>query len=352
MADNSNSSGCLGASIVAALFVCVIVFWSCFVKVPANAVGVRTNANGGVEKKDFPPGFVLCVPFLHTVRLWDPTWTNTYQHLNIRSSDQYITTVDVSVIFRIMPDKCHEIVSKFPDYSRIEQFVNFSLSNHANEILIKLKTEDFYNADVRDKATLDLKAKIEAQLTPEGLEVKSVLLRNIVYDKNYEELLIKKQIAGQTLSLETSKTEQTKGEMETEKIEKETEAEVTKIDEGTKQEVENRIAQNMQDTNMMLQDAQLEAAKLTAKATSENRVKKSEAELLRANATAFGISALSKVYSKPGANFYFAQKALQGLKLGNIEVNSSLFNPLETEKLLKSLGLDIRASQVEKTATK
>ena len=68
-----------------------------------------------------------------------------------------------------------------------------------------------------------------------------------------------------------------------------------------------------------------------------------------AEATAAGTKALSLVYAKPGASYYFAQKAIQGIKLGNIEVNSSTFNPLETEKLLKALGLDIRIPQTPQT---
>lgn len=311
MPDNkSGKSGCVAAVIVALAFVSVLLLWTCFAKVPANAVGVRTNANGGIEKRDFPPGFVLCVPGLHSVRLWDPTWTNAYQHLNVRGSDQYITAVDVSVIFRIKPENCHEIAGKFSTYAAIEQNVDLSLSRYANEIL-----------------------------------------RNIKYDESYEKLLHKKQIAGQTLSLESAKTEQAIGEMETEKIKTDADAEVVKIVESIKQETENRTAANEQEANKLLQDAQLEAAVITAKAQSENRVKKSQAEFLRAEATAFGVAALARVYAKPGANFYFAQKSLSGLKLGNIEVNSSTFNPLDADHLLHALGLDLHAASPNSAPT-
>ena len=343
--SNSKSSGCTAAAIVAIAFCGVLFLWMCFTKVPANAIGVRTNINGGIEQMDFKPGYVMAIPFLHTVRLWDPTWTDVFQQLPVRSSDQYLTIVDVSVVFRIKPGKCYEVAGSFKLYSEIEQNVKLSLGNFANKILIKMKTEDFYNAEIRDKATAELKSAMDEQLEKWGLEVKSVLLRNIKYDENYETLLLNKQKAGQTLSLETSKTEQVKGEMETEKIRKEAEAEVAKLKEGITQDVANRTAVNEQEANNLLQDAMLESAVITAKATADNRVKKSEAELLRSSATAYGVAAMSKVYAKPGASYYFAQKALQGLKLGSIEVNSSTFNPLETEKLLKALGLDLRSAQ-------
>ena len=85
-----------------------------------------------------------------------------------------------------------------------------------------------------------------------------------------------------------------------------------------------------------------ESYDITAKVGSELQGK-SQAELLRAEATAYGIAELSKVYAKPGANYYFAQQALKGLKLGNIEVNSNTFNPLDADHLLRALGLDLHA---------
>ena len=33
---------------------------------------MRTLSNGGIEKKDYGPGYVLCIPGLHQVKLWDP----------------------------------------------------------------------------------------------------------------------------------------------------------------------------------------------------------------------------------------------------------------------------------------
>ena len=344
MADSMNkeTSGCVPALVAVLLFGAVLLLYICFYKVPANAIGVRTNTSGGVEMQDYPPGFVLCVPFLHSVRLWDPTWTNVFQRMEVRGSDQYKTSVDISVIFRIHPGKCHEVSKNFQDYSRIETLVQISLSQFANEILTEMKTEDFYNPNVRKEKTDAVREKMDEQLEKQGLEVKSVMLRNIVYDSNFEDQLLKKQIAGQTLSLEKAKVVQAEGETTTELIEKEAENKVIAINESLEQEVKNLKAINDQTVNKLQQDAQLAAAEVLAKAASNNRINKSKAELARAEATAAGMAALSRVYAKPGANFYFAQKSIQGLHLGNIELNSNTFNPLDTEKLMKALGVEIK----------
>lgn len=344
---NSGSSGCYAALFVALVFCAVMFLWTCFTKVPANTIGVRTLANGGIEKTDYGPGYVLCVPGLHQVKLWDPTWTNVYQHMEVRGSDQYKTTVDVSVILRIHKDKCHEVAGKFQGYDRIKARVLTSLSQYANEILTQMKTEDFYNAKLRDEKTAQMQQLMDTQLEELGLEVKSVLLRNIIYDPTYEEQLLKKQLAGQTRDLEDALTKQTIGETETELIGKQADAEVLSIKESQEQEIANLKAEMDQQCSETMQKAQLKAEAITATAKASKRTNVAKADAIKAEAMAAGTKALSLVYAKPGASYYFAQKAIQGIKLGNIEVNSSTFNPLETEKLLKALGLDIRIPQTQ-----
>lgn len=349
-APNSSSGvtsgpGCYAAIFVALVFCGVMFLWTCYTKVPANTIGVRTLSNGGIEKKDYGPGYVLCIPGLHQVKLWDPTWSNVYQHMDVRGSDQYKTAVDVSVILRIHKDKCHEVAGKFQGYERIKARVLTSLSQYANEILTQMKTEDFYNAKLRDEKTAQMQKLMDLQLEELGLEVKSVLLRNILYDPTYEDQLLNKQLAGQTRDLEDALTKQTIGETETELIGKQADAEVLNIKENQEQEIANLKAETEQACNKIAQDAQLKAEAITAKAKADKRTNTAKADTIKAEATAYGTKALSLVYGKPGANYYFAQKALQGIKLGNIEVNSSTFNPLDTEKLLKSLGLDLHVPQ-------
>lgn len=345
MADStpSGKGGCIAAIIFALLIGGIILLSTFFVKVPPNAVGVRTRLSGGIEQVDFKPGYVLRIPGVHAVRLWDPTWTNWYRPTQVRGSDQYVTSVDVSAIFRIAPDKCHVIAGQFADYSGIEQRVDQLISLYANEILTKMNTEDFYNAKKREDNTKLMEEGMRGDLTKMGLELKSVLLRNIAYDKTFEEQLRKKQLAAQTKSLEEALTKQAVGEMDTELIEKKAKATVDSMMEKNKQEQESMKAETDREAAKLVQLAEQEAAKLTVAATSKKRQAEAEADLLRAKATAAGVAALSKVYAQNGAKYYFAQKALESLKLGQIEVNSTQFNPLDSEKLLKALGLDLSA---------
>ena len=345
--------GCFAAIALALMAVAVIGLWSCTVCVPANMVAVRTLLTStGIEDHDFKPGFVLCIPGFHKVKLWDPTWSNSYQTLQVRGSDQYTTTVDISVLYRIKPESAHIAAQNYQDYSHIEQSAKSALSKYANEILAQMSTEDFYNSKIRMQKAEETRLAMEKQLDPFGLEVKKVLLRNIVYDAKFEAQLLQKQLAGQRKSLEMALSQKATAETETSLISRRAEAEVKRIEESKQQEIENLKAETDRKIAQMIQDAKMESATLVAKSESQKRQKLAQAELVKANAAAKGTELMSKVYSQSGAQYYFARKALEGMKLGDIELNSNTFNPIDIERLLKAVGIDnpaVRASQPGQT---
>lgn len=321
----------------------VLFLATCTSKVPANMIGVRTMlTSSGVEEKDFEAGYVMSVPGLHRVNLWDPTWNDLKEILPIRGSDQYTTQVEMSVIWRIKPGSCHTVALHFRDEAHVAQLVKNTLNKYASEILAQLKTEDFYNPKLRNEKALEAQKGMDQQLADEGIEIKYLLLRNIVYDPKFEAQLLQKQLAGQRKNLESAKALMAGSQTQTELVRKDSAALVTRITEEQKQEIANLGADTDKQVAILLQDAQKQASEIRAKAESVKRQKISQAELTKATATAVGVEALSKVYERPGASFYFARKAIEGMKLGDIEVNSNSYNPLDSRKLLEGLGLEAR----------
>jgi len=337
-------AGCIAASMVVLAVLAVVFLGVCTVKIPADQFGVRTLlTSSGVEEKDHPPGYVLAIPGLHIVRAWDITWTDLKETLQIRGSDQYTTTVDISVLLRIQPGMCHKVAKSYENEDHVNKYARTLLNKYANEILAQMRTEDFYNSKIRDAKVLDAQQRMDKELNPLGIEVKNLLLRNIVYDPKFEQQLLSKQLAGQQKSLEMSKGKLAFAQTETELIQRKAEAEVKSIDEGKRQEIENLTADNERKITEITQDAKLTAASITAKAEGSKRQKIAQADLLKAKATATGTELLSRAYARPGATYYFAKQSLEGLALGEVELNSNNFNPLEMEKLLKALGLDLKA---------
>ncbi|HEY3323144.1 MAG TPA: SPFH domain-containing protein [Planctomycetota bacterium] len=339
-----SKAGCIAASVVVLLALGVLFLWTCTVKIKANEFGVRTKlTTSGVEEIDHAPGYVLAIPGLHTVRLWDITWTNLKETLQIRGSDQYTTTVDISVLLRIEPGMCHKVAKHYEDEEHVNKYARTLLNKYANEILAQMKTEDFYNPKVRDEKALAAEHAMSEQLKPVGIEVKNLLVRNIIYDPKFEEQLLQKQLAGQTKSLEVAKGKLAGAQTETELIQRKAEAEVKRTDETKRQEIENLTVETDRKINQITQDAKLEAANIIAKSESLKRQKTAEADFLKAKAQAMGTELLSRVYARPGASCYFARQAVENMSIAEVEVNSNTFNPLDSEKLLKALGLELHA---------
>jgi hypothetical protein len=344
MADGKNSR--FGWSMMAALILfalLVIGILTCTTKVPADKVGVRTLlTSSGVEDHDYPPGYVITIPGFHQVHLWDITWTNLRETLQVRGSDQYTTTVDISIMFRIKPGCCHVVAKRYRDEEHINKMALNILNKYANEILAQMKTEDFYNTKIRNDKSKEAQEAMDKQLSEEGLEVKNVLLRNIVYDQKFETQLLQKQLAGQRKSLEMAKGQLAGAQTETLLIARRAEAEVKSIEESKVQEIANLKAETDRKIVQITQDAKLKEAEIVSKAESARRQNLAQADLLKATAAAKGTELLSRVYARPGAPYYFARKALEGIKLGDVEVNSNIFNPIDTNALLKALGVDLR----------
>jgi regulator of protease activity HflC (stomatin/prohibitin superfamily) len=328
----------------------VLFLFTCTVKVPADQIAVRTvMTSSGIEEKDYRAGYVLAIPGLHKVKLWDPTWTNLKQSLSVRGSDQYTTEVDISVLYRIEPDHCHEVAKDYRDEEQVESRVKNMMNKYANEILAQMKTEDFYNSEIRDTMCGKAQKAIDAELRPNGIEVRAVLLRNIVYDPKFEDQLLQKQVAGQRKSLEMAKGLLAGAQTQLELIRRKAEADVKSIEENKTQETANLKADTERKVAQILQDAKLKSDAIVANAESERRQKLAQADFIKAKAQAEGIALMSKVYERPGASYYFARQAVENLKLGDIEVNSTYFNPLDSEILLRALGLDLQNLPAQRT---
>lgn len=344
MNDESKFSkpGCVITAMVVLVGLGVLFLWTCTVKVRADQIAVRTvMTSSGIEPKDYTAGYVLQIPGLHVVKLWDPTWTNLKQQLSVRGSDQYTTEVDISVLYRIEPGFCHKVAKDYRDEDQVESRVRNMMNKYANEILAQMKTEDFFNSDARDEKCALTQKAMDVELRPSGVEVRAVLLRNIRYDPKFEAQLLSKQIAGQRKSLEQAKGQLAGAQTQLELIRRKAEADVKTTDESKLQETQNLKAETDRQVEKLVQDAKLKSQVVVSQAESAKRQALAQAEFIKAKAQAEGTAAMSKVYASPGAPYYFARQAVENLKLGEIELNSSTFNPLDADRLLKALGLDL-----------
>jgi regulator of protease activity HflC (stomatin/prohibitin superfamily) len=175
-------------------------------------VGVRRSNVGGVVEQDLAPGWRLEILGLHKV----VELPSTYQFieftggdaLEIRTKDNNIVTLDISVPYRISPGQAYEIVeagNHAEDGSggfRFQRLTRETTIGVLREHLADLQSSDFYDTDRRAKVadrTLEL---LNERLEPLHVEANAILIRSVFFPPAYEQQLMQIQLNAQNKLLD------------------------------------------------------------------------------------------------------------------------------------------------------
>lgn len=118
--------------------------------------------------------------------------------LNIQTSEGYNVTVDISVLYRI--EDPYKVITQIGPGHLYEDAVVIPRSEQMlRKRLGELEAEEFYDAAKRDaKVALALKDLSES-MTPMGIKVLQVFVRNYVYDERYQNAIEQRKIQDQTV---------------------------------------------------------------------------------------------------------------------------------------------------------
>jgi hypothetical protein len=191
-----------------------------FATIAPGEVGVRQSAVSGVTDEDLEPGWHLRVPGLHKM-IYLPTayffldYTaddnlGPQDPLQIRTRDNNVVELDVSVPVRIRPGEAHAIVRagnhiKDGDLFRYQKLADQTTVSVLREELAHLESNGFYSTDQRvaiEKAALD---KLNAALKDLHLEAQAVLIRAVRFRPEYEKQLQQIQLNEQNKLLDAAK---------------------------------------------------------------------------------------------------------------------------------------------------
>jgi regulator of protease activity HflC (stomatin/prohibitin superfamily) len=199
-------------AIAAVLF--LVMFAPRFVKVvPPGHVSV-SDLFGEIDTEPVPAGFHVVNPLLrwHDFDVRENTHKESAQ---VPTRDQLQTKVDVSVQWRINPVMVSEIFAKV---GTREQAVAVYLVPKVRSLVREqgttiAKAEDFFLEETRSRLEVALKAGLTDYLTPLGIDIKAVLIRDInlppVLTKAIEQKKEREQaVERQKAELERFRTEQ------------------------------------------------------------------------------------------------------------------------------------------------
>ncbi|WP_432799898.1 prohibitin family protein [Poriferisphaera sp. WC338] len=181
--------------------------WS-FRTVPAGHVGVATLF-GKIQTEPYDEGLHSFINPLYKWTIYDVREKTHSEKAGVPSQDQLTTDLDVSVQYRINKAMAPQILG---DTGNVDQMIQVHLVPKVRSLLreqgksIK-RAEDFFLEETQQSLQDSLYTGLSEYLTPKGIEVKAVLLRDIRLPRFITQAIEKKKEREQAV-------EQQKAELE------------------------------------------------------------------------------------------------------------------------------------------
>lgn len=293
-----------------------------------DEIGVRRSLFSGVENQDLGQGRALVVPFIHTMyRL--PSVLHYQQYLgntalNLRTRENNVIDVDVTVVYEIIPGEAHQIVEEgFLD--NYDEKAASITKGFMREHLASMSNEDVQNPDKRVAVAQTAVAPLNLLLSQYHLRVieDGTAIRAIRFRPDYEQKLQDKQVYAVQARLDEAKGKESEARTLTDTDEK-------GIDRDVKVEVESWNAK----IEAAKSTYEIEIAELNAAALTYDRERRAEADAICSEASAIGRLAEAKAealgkrleaqaLSSPAGRTYSAIEAARNFQLGDIQLNST-----------------------------
>jgi len=197
-----------------------IVPWLFVDTVPPGKVGVRQSAVSGVTADDLQPGWHWAIPGLHKMFYlptsyffldYDKTSKGLQSSLDIRTKDNNVVELDVSVPVRIKPGLAHKIVEAGNHVKetngayRYQKLADQIAVSVLREQLAHLDSNGFYSTEKRIEIEDQALKMLNKSLDELHLEAQAVLIRAVRFRPEYEKQLQQIQLNVQNKLLDAAK---------------------------------------------------------------------------------------------------------------------------------------------------
>lgn len=215
-----------GLAKIARLYcIVVLVLWigpkACLATIEPDEIGVRQSNISGVDDEDLGPGWALRIPGVHRmIRL--PRRYNFLDYtgddvgpqdsLQIRTVDNNIVVVDVSVPYHITPGEGFHVVEKGnhreerEDFLRLQRLAEDTTVSVLRERLAKLTSAEWYDTERRREVAEETLGVLNESLSDYNVTAKVVLIRSVTFRTEYEKQLQQIQLNEQIKLLDLART--------------------------------------------------------------------------------------------------------------------------------------------------
>lgn len=333
-----------------------VIYLGFFENVPPARIGVKQNlwSGKGVVEADYGLGMHLGVTgvhrwyflparthFLNFTRESGPRdeVVQDTDPLEIRTTDGNIVTIDLTVSYRIREGQGHRIIAE-----GAQQFYRERVSSVVTAVLRselpKLTSEDLQETDKRTRRVSEILPVLDEQIAQYHCTADQILIRQIEFQKDYEDQLQEKQYLRQLANLDQALTFQAEEERTVNAIDRQIQAAELKLN----QEWEKRIQEKKSEYDVLV-------AQIRANAEVYARRTRAEGEAERVISTANGALAVEKAEAlrnelrtaaldSEGGRVLLALEAAEQLNLPTVVLNSddpAVPKILDLDSLVKML---------------
>ncbi len=202
----------------AALLLLLVAYNSCSVYVQAGQYGIKQVILGsgqGINADVYQPGLHWTTPGMERMHVFpadlqvlemsdkqgdhEPK-SNLRQvpAIKIQTSEGYTVSVDITVLYRI--EDAYKVMSQIGPGRLYEDSAVIPRSEQQlRRKFGELDAEQFYQGDFREKAAQEAQRLLTDELSPKGIRVTHVLVRQYRYDKRYQAAIESRKIQDQTV---------------------------------------------------------------------------------------------------------------------------------------------------------
>lgn len=280
------------------IFVTVAIFFSiACTKIDVDQIGVRINNYGpskGVIPKDFSPGYRIKFANMHTWHYFPSTAQRLAMTKNVaqrgsgdrgpvqlRTADGFDILLDVYVYYKIADEKAHRLLEDIGPGERFKEILLTIAVDGCIAVFGTMQTEDFYISSVRKQKLLEARDFMHEVLIQRNIEVINVLILDMEFDPQFEQIIKNKKLADQRVLLNQSENRLAAQKGITDKIMAETDGVMRIIQQRTRAVIDSINAEGERQSLSLLADANKYAVE-----------KKATADLVYNQKTARGNEAL------------------------------------------------------------
>jgi regulator of protease activity HflC (stomatin/prohibitin superfamily) len=177
-------------------------------------VGV-TKSFGVISDDPVPQGLAMVFPVVREVEVWNVKLQEVKEQAQVPSSEGLIVVLDTSLLFQVQKEAAPEI-RKTIGSDFMGTLIKPYFRNSVRDVVSGYQVKNIYSEEGRKQIAGRVKARLAESLSPRGVEVIDVLLRDVQLPQKFKQSIEAKLTAEQKAEQKRFELEQAKRDAEIE----------------------------------------------------------------------------------------------------------------------------------------